>query len=208
MELKKVPAGRTTLKRLTRLESKAVTRSRLLASAMEVVSRVGYEITTVERIAEEAGYSKGAFYSNFDSKEEIFLELLETHAMQDISEIGNLLDGVEDPLAIIRITGEWVDSMVNSPNWCILALELFRNSKPTQTDHRRHAKLFHQQWLSLGKMLLKIFPKGKAPVEPEALGGLVFELAYASSSRFISGPSAGDMIRIALTAMYDAYGKK
>ena len=60
-------------KRLTREESRAVTREKLLASAYEVMAREGYEGASIDRIAEEAGFSKGAFYSNFDSKEEIFL---------------------------------------------------------------------------------------------------------------------------------------
>ena len=66
-------------KRLTREESRAVTREKLLASAYEVMAREGYEGASIDRIAEEAGFSKGAFYSNFESKDEIFLELLETH---------------------------------------------------------------------------------------------------------------------------------
>ena len=56
------------------------------------MAREGYESASVDRIAEEAGFSKGAFYSNFDSKEEIFLELLETHSMQDVDEIAEMLE--------------------------------------------------------------------------------------------------------------------
>ena len=84
-------------KRLTREESRALTRAKLLASAREVMARDGYEGASIDRIAEEAGFSKGAFYSNFSSKEEIFLELLETHSLQDVDEIAEALEGVDDP---------------------------------------------------------------------------------------------------------------
>ena len=70
--------------RLTREQSQALTREKLLLSASEVVARDGYSGATIERIAEEAGYSKGAFYSNFATKEEIFLQLLERHAGGDV----------------------------------------------------------------------------------------------------------------------------
>ena len=57
------------VRRLTREESRALTRMRLLASARELMARAGYESVSIDRITEGAGYSKGAFYSNFASKE-------------------------------------------------------------------------------------------------------------------------------------------
>lgn len=60
-------------RRLTREESQAQTRGRLLDAARTVFAGRGYHGASVEEIAEEAGYSKGAVYSNFESKEEIFL---------------------------------------------------------------------------------------------------------------------------------------
>jgi AcrR family transcriptional regulator len=63
--------------RLTREESRQQTRTRLLDAAVQVFSRRGYQAATVDEIAEAAGYSKGAVYSNFSSKEELFLELLD-----------------------------------------------------------------------------------------------------------------------------------
>jgi AcrR family transcriptional regulator len=51
--------------RLTREESQALTRERILQAAGDVVARDGYDGASVDRIADAAGYSKGAFYSNF-----------------------------------------------------------------------------------------------------------------------------------------------
>jgi len=62
--------------RLSRPQQQAVTRERLLATAESVFSRLGYGGASVDLIAAEAGYSKGAVYSNFPNKEAIFLELL------------------------------------------------------------------------------------------------------------------------------------
>jgi AcrR family transcriptional regulator len=63
--------------RLTRSESAAQTRSELLQAAERRFSTDGYHGTTLEAIAEEAGYSKGAVYSAFDSKADLFLALLD-----------------------------------------------------------------------------------------------------------------------------------
>ena len=115
--------------RLTREESQALTRAKLLANAVRVVAAEGYEGASIDKIAEAAGYSKGAFYSNFASKEELFLELLETHAGQDVVEIARLLDGVSVPAAIIDRFCEWADSRASDPTWGLLALELMRRAR-------------------------------------------------------------------------------
>jgi AcrR family transcriptional regulator len=66
-------------KRLTRTESRQITRERLLTAAAELFSRQGFGATSVEDIAEMAGYSKGAFYANFPNKDELFLTLFDSY---------------------------------------------------------------------------------------------------------------------------------
>jgi AcrR family transcriptional regulator len=62
--------------RLTREQSKDQTRLRLLDAAQAIFMKKGFVAASVEDIAEAAGYTRGAFYSNFRSKPELFLELL------------------------------------------------------------------------------------------------------------------------------------
>jgi AcrR family transcriptional regulator len=195
-------------KRLSREESRALTREKLLASAYEVMARVGYEGASIERIAEDAGFSKGAFYSNFESKEEIFLELLETHSVQDVGEISIILNNVSDPRKMIEIISNWAESRSKDPSWGMLALDLFRRAKQDATFDKRHAHLFEKQWRGLGEILIKMFPKGAAPADAETLGGIVFELTYGAAASFTRGPSVKTLVRTALMAMYDAYGKR
>ena len=64
-------------KRLTREESKAKTRQELLRAANRLFLRNGYVQTSLANIAEEAALTKGAVYSNFESKEDLFLALLQ-----------------------------------------------------------------------------------------------------------------------------------
>lgn len=62
--------------RLTREQSRDQTRQRLLDAAQSVFLSKGFVAASVEDIAELAGYTRGAFYSNFGSKSELFLHLL------------------------------------------------------------------------------------------------------------------------------------
>ena len=66
-------------KRLTREESKARTRAELLRAADRLFLRRGFVATSLSEIADEAGLTKGAVYSNFASKEELFLAVLEEY---------------------------------------------------------------------------------------------------------------------------------
>lgn len=63
-------------KRLTREQSKDQTRERLIDAARTMFVKKGYVATSVEDIASAAGYTRGAFYSNFEGKSELLIELL------------------------------------------------------------------------------------------------------------------------------------
>lgn len=64
-------------RRRTREEQRAETRQRLLDAAAEVFAARGVEAAAIDEISERAGYSRGAFYSNFTGKAELLVALCE-----------------------------------------------------------------------------------------------------------------------------------
>ena len=56
----------------TRAERKARTREQLVSSAERLFKRDGFHASSVDAVADDAGYTKGAVYSNFAGKEELF----------------------------------------------------------------------------------------------------------------------------------------
>jgi AcrR family transcriptional regulator len=74
-------------KRLTRKQRQAETRSRLLDAAERVFLRRGLHGSSVEEISAEAGYTRGAFYSNFKSKDELFVELLQDRVYRNYAQM-------------------------------------------------------------------------------------------------------------------------
>jgi len=74
-------------RRITREEQQEQTRARLLAAAARVFARRGYDGASIAQIAEEAGYSHGAVYSNFKDKKDLFLALYEGWVAKRVSEI-------------------------------------------------------------------------------------------------------------------------
>ena len=88
--------------RLTREQSRDQTRQRLLDAAQSIFLTKGFVAASVDDIAELAGYSRGAFYSNFASKSELFLQLLKRDHenvmgdMRAIFEAGETRQQMED----------------------------------------------------------------------------------------------------------------
>jgi AcrR family transcriptional regulator len=77
----------TSTRRLTRAQKQAQTRTRLVQSAADVFARRGFQAATIEEIAEHAGYSHGAVYSNFAGKEQLFLEVFEDYMAKRVQEV-------------------------------------------------------------------------------------------------------------------------
>jgi AcrR family transcriptional regulator len=78
--------------RLTRAEKQAQTRTRLIEAGAHVFARRGFQAATVEEIAEQAGYSHGAVYSNFAGKEELFLAVFEQYMSQRVDEVAQAIE--------------------------------------------------------------------------------------------------------------------
>lgn len=83
--------------RLTRDQQRYRTRERLLSSALEVFEARGYAESSLEEIAERAGYTRKAVYSNFSGKSELLLELVERRFKSHIDRIEALLDEDTSP---------------------------------------------------------------------------------------------------------------
>ena len=72
------------------------TRSRLMDAAAEMFAEVGIDAASVEAICERAGFTRGAFYSNFASKEELFLALCARSAETTIAAVRARVTSIED----------------------------------------------------------------------------------------------------------------
>jgi AcrR family transcriptional regulator len=112
--------------RLTREQSRAKTRERLLAAARSVFARNGFHGASVEEIASAAGFSTGALYSNFDGKEDLFLVLMEREIEAHAREI---TEAVRERASMSeRATGgarQWMTMIEREPEVVLLFMEFW-----------------------------------------------------------------------------------
>jgi AcrR family transcriptional regulator len=119
-----VPAATGT--RLTREQSRANTRERLLAAARGAFARNGFHGASVEEIASDAGFSTGALYSNFDSKEDLFLVLMEREIAEHASELAAAVRARTSVAE--RATGgarQWMIMIDREPELLLLFMEFW-----------------------------------------------------------------------------------
>jgi AcrR family transcriptional regulator len=87
---------------LTRAEAKARTRTLLLEAAAREFARKGFAGASVDDIAESAGFSAGALYSNFASKDELFVELLSSRRSARMADALSILSDDASTLGEVR----------------------------------------------------------------------------------------------------------
>ena len=112
--------------RLTREQSKANTRERLLDAARSVFASGGFHGASVEEIASAAGFSTGALYSNFDGKEDLFLALMEREIAERAREIAEAV--VRRTSVAERAAGGarvWMAMIEREPELLLLFMEFW-----------------------------------------------------------------------------------
>jgi AcrR family transcriptional regulator len=114
-------------KRETRPEKQARTRAELIAAATAVFARRGYNGASVEEIAEEAGYSHGAVYSNFEGKADLFLAVFEEYMAERARELAATQVGLaEDAPLEARaraLADQWMERLASDRESFVLHLE-------------------------------------------------------------------------------------
>ncbi len=99
-------------------------RRRLIQAATEIFAVKGLEKATLEEISEAAGFSKGAVYSNFENKDDLFIALIEEKIDERIATIDTALSKQNEIGEKIRNFGRsfWNLSLMD-PEWQILFIE-------------------------------------------------------------------------------------
>ncbi|MEO7111882.1 MAG: TetR/AcrR family transcriptional regulator [Polyangiaceae bacterium] len=109
--------------RLRREESQARTRELLVSIARKLFLRDGYQSTSIEKVASEAGFSKGAVYSNFGSKDELCLAVLASLRADEMRAIGQAWSAAHTFDERLAAFTAWAERMIGDTGWTLLEVE-------------------------------------------------------------------------------------
>jgi AcrR family transcriptional regulator len=179
------------MQRLSRAEQVERNRALVLDAARRVFLARGYHGATLEQIAEEAGFSKGVVYSQFESKADLFLALLEARISERAAEnawlAGSLREG--DLLTLIdHLTrGDQL-----TPGWLLLVIEFRVHAARDAGLSRRYAEAHARTVDALAEVLAAVGERdgqGLA-VAPRRLAELMLALSTGATLEQAADPAA------------------
>lgn len=127
-------------------ERTEATQAKLLRAAENIFARDGFAAAKLEQIAEKAGYTRGAIYAHYKSKEDLFLELLEQRMRGKMAIIRSLLEGALTPEERLGKFRTQMLTLTCDRSWALLVLEfkLYALRQPKlKTRMRRLMSMMH-----------------------------------------------------------------
>ena len=146
---------------------RAATRERLVKAATKVVARRGFHAATVDDIAEEAGFSVGAIYSNFASKDDLFLAVFDGHLRWYRARL-EIAAATPDPRRVFR---EWMDAAMQNPEQLLIFIEFWAYAVRKPKLRRTFAARLAEIRSTMGEAIAKRASASgnEPPVPPETL---------------------------------------
>ena len=150
--------------RLNRQDRKTQTRERLIDAAARVFAQRGFEAASLDEVAAAAGYTKGAVYSNFASKTDLFIALIERRIEVQSAEHSQRFEGL-DLGSMARGLEEQPDRDSESEKqWVVLAVEFWLHAMRDERARLLMAEQYERARTVSGELIASIY--GKAGQQP------------------------------------------
>jgi AcrR family transcriptional regulator len=158
-------------RRLTRRESQEATRTRLIRAAEKFFIRYGFEASSVARIAEGAGFSRGAFYSNFRDKDELFIAVLNRRRLAISDALAEVFRREPDVAKRLRAVRDWYVNQGQQKQWIVLQSEFTLRAVRNRAVRARLAALRRQELETYSALVAQHFSEiGLPPADrPETV---------------------------------------
>jgi AcrR family transcriptional regulator len=178
--------------RLSRAEQNDRNRALLLDAARRVFLERGYYAATLDQIADEAGFSKGAVYSRFASKADMFLALLEDRIAERAAQNAQLageLAGTGNFAALLDLAEQ---AERGAPGWRLLVTEFRVHAARDPELNRRYADLHARAVDGVARTFVAVSKEGAEdfPVPPRQLAELWLTIETGRALEQIANPDA------------------
>ncbi len=170
---------------------RAETRQRLLDAAFEAFADEGFGRCTVEQICERAGYTRGAFYSNFTSLEELFLAMWEQRSEQMLHEVTAMLDD-NAPVADLRTgVGRVLGAIPVDDKWFRITYEFTAHALRNPALRRVMAAREEKITAALLPVVQALLARaGRTVTDPQALGRALVAVHDGTATQCLLEPDS------------------
>ncbi|HRA51435.1 helix-turn-helix domain-containing protein [Actinotalea sp.] len=188
------------------------TRDRLLDAAFDVFADQGVHAATIEQITDHAGFTRGAFYSNFSTKEELFFalkdrenELRLTCLAEQVETLRPRLEAAGDPLdeeALGELLLEFLVGPFDNRKWCLVQSEftlMALRDPAVSTDFLAHRRRFEASLVPIVNRALDRARLTFVVPARTAVMLLVDAFEDALRSAILAGSDVGDVEEVRAT---------
>ena len=165
--------------RSRREERKDETRAELIAAAGRVFARSGFHGASLEAVAREAGYTTGAIYWHFKSKDELFLGVFEAYTTTRVREYEEIQRGVDArELSPRAWADQWMQRLRDEPEFLVLILEFAVHAWRNPSLREAFATRMAAGRLAVARILDEEAARAdfELPMPAEELGTVIREL--------------------------------
>jgi len=180
------------------------TRTAVMLAAARLIGERGVDAVSVQQIATAAGYTKGAFYSNFASKDEMATALLDEVFARVIARIDEHLAGEGEPRDEVRQTAADFIHWAGLGEWSNLYFQLAAHA----AGHAPFRRRFAERWRQMRAQLAALFARwaagvGEPPLPIESIVAMICLLSDGFLlERVIEPQLSEEQFTIALGVLY------
>ena len=194
-------------KRLTREESRAQTRATLIAVGRKHFLRFGLGGAVTEKIAEDAGYSRGALYSNFEGKEELFVAVIHEEQARRLNFFRSVLKDEPSSRKRVKKLRDAIANLMTDHDWIVLRAEFEVGALRSERIRKSFVEV-HRQQLHDGSELVRDLlrsPDVTSSLTPDDFITVIINLAHglAVTQRILGAELSQKSTRSLVQSLFD-----
>jgi AcrR family transcriptional regulator len=194
-------------KRLRREESRARTRAALIAVGRRHFLRYGLGGAVAEKIAEDAGYSRGALYANFDGKEELFVAVIQEEQARHLNVYRSMLKDEPSSKKRLKNMRDTIADLVTDHDWIVLRAEFEVGALRSERIRQSFVEV-HRQQLRDGSELVRDLlrsPEVTSTLKPDDFITVMTNLAHglAVTQRILGAELSQKSTRNLVQSLFD-----
>jgi AcrR family transcriptional regulator len=165
-------------RRLTRAEQREKTRGCLVEAAAKVFTRRGYDNASLDEVAEEAGFTKGAVYSNFKGKEDLFLATIDAHFEERLRSIKRVMQEEPDEQGTAHAAGmDFMNKLNADPEYFALFFEFWAYAQRNPGVKKKFLPRIQRFRSALAELFEAKSEVGILPIPSEQLASMLVAMA-------------------------------
>jgi AcrR family transcriptional regulator len=155
--------------RLSREEKRFETQEKIKSAALKAFASNGFSGAAIDRIAEDAGFSRGAFYSNYSTKEELLLDLLQEQHEREISKWQSMIADADNLEITYQKMSEEFIAYLQQAEWGLFNIEVQLHAKRNPDFAKRYNQYVTAVNSNIAESLSAMYQKANRQIPADLL---------------------------------------